>query len=196
VFVRLTLACAVASAPLAAQSFPAFDALELGFGVAKPTAATGASTLGVAADLDFGRITSRDIHVIAGFDAAESEGNSAIRLDGQPVTGSYSMAGGRVGLRWDILGTRPFTPFIIAMVAGQTVHSETEDDRADQFFNRLSWGPVFGAGLSRVLDAQGHIAATAQISREFLGSGGHWRVGFGLRFSIFDWHDRSGEPYY
>lgn len=191
---RLPLACcAVVIAPsLGAQTFPTVDALELGFGVARPSAATGATTLGVAADLDLGHITRRELHVIVGFDAAESQSDDAIRVDGHALSGSYTMGGARVGLRWDILGPRAFTPFISAMVAGENVHSRTEVDRADQIMNRFSVGPVVGVGVTQVLDPEGHIFGSAQITRAFFGTTGHWRFGLALRFSIFDWRDRTG----
>jgi outer membrane protein OmpA-like peptidoglycan-associated protein len=172
---------------VAAQEFPGFGGVEARGGVVLPEGPrTG---LSAAVDADLGYVGAPVLRTVVGFTYFGADVRDRPFGGGQRASGSIASTGGRVGLRFDLLGAADLGPFVSVFLAGQrvTVDADTPEERdlLDREFGGFLVGASLGGGLSFALDDGARFRAVAEVRRVFMANVPHWAAEAGIRIVPF-----------
>ncbi len=172
-------ALALAGAPLAAQSFPAFGGIEARAGIASPEdASTG---FGLSADVDLGSLGTERLRTLVGFNyfGADVEREAA----GQPVGGSLTAIGGRIALRLDLVTAARVTPYLLGQVGGWNVDAgDVEHAETANLLDGFVVGAGAGGGIAYRFSETGSTSAVLEARQVVANNLNHWAVELGIRY--------------
>lgn len=160
---------------LNAQAFPSFGGVEARAGVAAPSNAKAG--LSVSADLDLGSLGIGSLRTIAGFNYFAVDRDVA----GEADAGSYTAAGGRLGLRLDLFGTHRVSPFILGAVTGHVVSADVSDPTTRALLEGFYTGASLGTGIAFSFDSAGRLSLVGEARRTFASNIDHYAFELGIR---------------
>jgi hypothetical protein len=167
-----------APALVEAQAFPNFGGVGVRVGAVSPEAAS--TGFGWTIDLDlgyWGRPRLRTLLALNGFSADVER-----RVGGTTTGGSYDATAGRAGVRWDVLGTGRFTPYVGAAIVAMSVDAKVSDAGTRDLLDGFYVGAAGSGGLTFALDSLGRFALTGEARRVFVTNVSHWALEIGVRW--------------
>lgn len=172
------------------QAFPNFGGIGVRVGAVSPEAAS--TGFGWTVDLDLGYWNTprlRTVLALNGFSADVER-----RVGGTPTGGSYDATAGRAGLRWDVLGTGRFTPYLGAAIVAMSVDANVSDAGTRDLLDGFYVGAAGSGGLTFALDSLGSFALTGEARRLFVTNVSHWALEIGVRWMPRGPRSYVGEP--
>ena len=170
-------------AQVPAQPFPGFGSLEARVGTVLPKDANAGFSGSV--DLGLGYLGSPLLRAIIGFNYFTADVDREETVF--PAEGSFSAAGGRIGLRLDPFGAEQFTPYLVGAITGHSVNTDADDtvneEALDELYGDFIVGGSIGAGITYALDEFARYAVTAEGRRVFATDIGHWAAEVGFRIN-------------
>ncbi|HEY0971191.1 MAG TPA: hypothetical protein VGE02_09510, partial [Gemmatimonadales bacterium] len=175
-----TSAVALAAAPMAAQSFPAFGGFEARVGAASPE--KGSTGFSVSADFDLGSLGTERLRTLLGFNyfSADVERETTA---GVPVTGSLGALGGRIALRLDLVTAARVTPYLLGEVGGWNVDAgDVSDPVTANLLDGFVVGAGAGGGIAYRWSETGQSSVVLEARQVAANNLNHWAVELGFRY--------------
>lgn len=158
---------------LAAQAFPGFGSVEGRAGVVQPENAS----LGFAAsvDLGLGYIGTPSLRTVVGANYFTAD------VDRTDATGSLTVIGGRVGVRFDLLPTASLSPYLIATINGHNIDANLNSPTVADILSGFNVGAGIGVGIAYALDEGQRTRVTLEGRQVFINNVDHWSAELGIR---------------
>ncbi len=174
----LALGILLAHGAASAQSFPTFGNIEARLGVAHPVKAKPGFSQALESDL--GYLGAPVVRAIAGL--SHFTANIDRRTAAGPASGSLAAWGAHGGIRLDPWGGRLVAPYLIAVLAAQSVQAKASDPAVKELVDGFNVGAGFGGGVAVAINSARTIAATGDIRRVFISDAGQWTYEVGVRY--------------